>query len=82
MEAVIYQGHQLVVRGPFRFVRHPMYTGFSLMFVGMGLAVQSLAAVVFGHRITIEEKALISEFDEEYVSYSRRVKRRVIPFIL
>ncbi len=86
---VIYQGHQLVERGPYKFVRHPIYTGVFLVSVGVGLAVQSWAAVVlmaivtsvaYGYRIPVEEKALISEFGEQYVSYSRRVKR-LIPFI-
>ncbi len=86
---VIYQGHQLVERGPFRFVRHPMYTGLILVYVGIGWAVQSWAAVVLtglaatmlpAYRIHVEEKALISEFREQYISYSKRVKR-LIPFI-
>ena len=88
-ELVIYQGHQLVERGPFRFVRHPMYTGLILVYLGIGWAVQSWAAVLFtllptaifgAYRIPIEERALISEFGEQYVSYARRVKR-LIPFI-
>jgi len=86
---VIYQDHQLVERGPFRFVRHPMYTGLILVYVGIGWAVQSWAAVVLtglaasllpAYRIRVEEKALISEFGEQYISYSKRVKR-LIPFI-
>jgi protein-S-isoprenylcysteine O-methyltransferase Ste14 len=88
-ELVIYQGHQLVERGPFRFVRHPMYTGLILVYVGIGWAVQSWAAVVLtslaatmlpAYRIPVEEKTLISEFGEQYMSYSKRVKR-LIPFI-
>lgn len=76
-------------RGPFRFVRHPMYTGLILVYVGIGLAAQSWAAVIltvvatviFGaYRIPEEEKALISEFGEQYSAYARRVKR-LIPFI-
>ncbi len=76
-------------RGPFRFVRHPMYTGLILVYLGIGLAVQSWAAVVLtslaatmlpAYRISVEEKALISEFGELYISYSKRVKR-LIPFI-
>ena len=79
----------MVERGPFRFVRHPMYTGLFLVYLGIGWAAQSWAAVVlvilataiFGsYRIPVEEKALISEFGEQYISYSKRVKR-LIPFI-
>lgn len=88
-EAVIYEGHQLVDRGPYKFVRHPMYTGGFLMSLGLGLAVQSWIATLFAalaillaiaYRIRVEEKALISEFGEQYIAYSRRVKR-LIPYV-
>jgi protein-S-isoprenylcysteine O-methyltransferase Ste14 len=88
-EVIIYEGHQLVERGPYKFVRHPMYTGGFLMSLGMGLAIQSLVATVVTtvaillailYRIGVEEKALISEFGEQYISYSRIVKR-LIPSI-
>ena len=67
-----------------------MYTGLFLVYVGIGWAAQSwgavvlvsLATTIFGsYRIPVEEKALISEFGEQYISYSKRVKR-LIPFIL
>ena len=88
-EMVIYQDHQLVERGPYRFVRHPVYSAVFLAAAGAGFAVQSWAAVVFlvimyatlfRYRISAEEKILISEFGEQYQSYSKRVKR-LIPFI-
>ena len=88
-EMAIYQGHQLVERGPYRFVRHPIYSGVIVAAVGGGFAVQSWAAVIFlvimyailfRYRISAEEKVLISEFGEQYQSYSKRVKR-LIPFI-
>jgi len=91
IEVVIYHGHQLVERGPYRFVRHPMYTGLFLLWAGAGFAVQSwvaavviaiITAIAWTRIIPIEEKVLVSEFGEQYVSYSRRVKGRFIPFIL
>ena len=89
LEVVIYQGHQLVERGPYRFIRHPMYTALILASVGMGLMAQSWIAVIviavvdaiaIWYRVRVEEKALIAEFGEQYLSYSKRVKR-LIPFI-
>ncbi len=86
---VIYQGQELVQNGPFRFVRHPAYAGAFIIFVGVGLLAQSWVAIVlacigsslvFGYRVAIEEKALLSEFGQQYISYSKRVKR-FIPFI-
>ncbi len=88
-ELIIYQDHQLVKRGPYRFVRHPVYSGLLLAVVGFGFAVQSSAAIVcaviiyavsFGYRMRAEEKLLMSEFGEQYASYCKRVKR-LIPFI-
>ena len=88
-QVLIYQGHQLVERGPYRFIRHPAYTSGFLLAAGWGFMAQSWAAVVItaialaigtGYRIRVEEKLLISEFGEQYKSYSRRVKR-LVPFI-
>lgn len=88
--ALIYQGHQLVERGPYKFVRHPVYTAGFLLVVGWGLMAQSWAAVALvaivaaigtAFRINVEEKVLVAEFGEQYKSYSRRVKR-FIPFIV
>lgn len=87
---VIYQGQMLIQTGPFRFVRHPGYAGVFMIFLGIALMAQSWVAVllifvatslVLGYRVAIEEKMLISEFGEQYLSYSRRVKR-FIPFII
>ena len=88
---VAVQEKQTVVEnGPYRYVRHPWYTGALIFFVGFGLALQSwgailalvpIFAVVYGYRMHVEEQVLISEFGEAYVSYSRRTKR-LIPYVL
>ena len=75
--------------GPYRYVRHPSYTGALTIFVGLGLALQSwgavlalllIFAVVWGYRIHVEEGVLISQLGEAYVSYARRTKR-LIPYV-
>jgi protein-S-isoprenylcysteine O-methyltransferase Ste14 len=80
----------VVETGPYRYVRHPSYTGTLIFFVGFGLALQSwgavlalvpIFAVAYGYRIHVEEKLLIAELGEPYVSYSRRTKR-LIPFVI
>jgi protein-S-isoprenylcysteine O-methyltransferase Ste14 len=57
--------------------------------VGFGLALQSWGAVlalvpifkvVYGYRMYIEERLLIAELGEAYVSYSHRTKR-LIPYV-
>ena len=80
----------VVETGPYRYVRHPSYTGTLIFFVGVGLALQSwgavlalvpIFAVAYGYRILVEEKLLIAELGEPYVSYARRTKR-LIPFVI
>jgi len=84
------EGHKVVDKGPYRYVRHPSYTGVLITFIGLGLAVQSWAAVVlivamfavaFGYRMSVEEKILSSELGQDYVSYMQRTKR-LIPFVI
>jgi protein-S-isoprenylcysteine O-methyltransferase Ste14 len=85
----IKEGHHVIQTGPYRFVRHPAYTGSLLTVLGIGFALQSWGAVLvmavvfgvtFGYRIRVEEKVLTGSLGEEYLSYSRRVKR-LIPYV-
>jgi protein-S-isoprenylcysteine O-methyltransferase Ste14 len=82
------QGHKLVVCGPYKFMRHPIYTGHLLM--GMGTATASglviaLAGLVsfaagFWVKLRQEERLLLRNFPDEYPAYKARVKA-LIPFI-
>lgn len=76
--------HRLVTTGPYRFVRHPSYTGAMLAAFGFALSFQNWASlliifipccVVMRWRIYVEERALLDAFGEEYRSYMRRTKR-------
>lgn len=80
---------KVVESGPYRLIRHPSYTGVLIFYAGMGLAVQSWAAtlmgialfcIVYGYRMFVEEKVLISELGNSYVEYMKRTKR-VIPYL-
>jgi protein-S-isoprenylcysteine O-methyltransferase Ste14 len=84
------KGQKVVKKGPYRFVRHPSYTGLLLILIGIGLGLQSGAAVIimiigfslsFGYRIHIEEKLLISELNGEYIQYMAKTKR-IIPYLI
>jgi protein-S-isoprenylcysteine O-methyltransferase Ste14 len=75
---------RLVVRGPYRFVRNPMYLGATVALAGAALVCQSLAlagyAVVFilvAHAFVVsyEEPHLRRTFGQEYEAYSARVRR-------
>lgn len=78
--------HQIVDRGPYRWVRHPAYSGILLSFLGLGIASGSwlglvLAAVppaiVMLERIRVEEAALTAELGERYRAYCARTRRLV-----
>jgi len=80
---------RVVQEGPYRWVRHPSYTGGMLAAVGIGLALGNawslaflVAAIVpgFAYRIVVEEKALSETLGEPYRAYRVRTKR-LIPFV-
>lgn len=84
----VQEGQQVVDRGLYAVVRHPMYTATVLMFLAMPLVLGSWPAfvvmllypVVIVQRIKNEEK-LLSEGLAGYREYTARVKYRLIPFI-
>jgi protein-S-isoprenylcysteine O-methyltransferase Ste14 len=74
--------HQLILNGPYRYLRHPNYLCLLCEVLGFPLISNSylsfvLAAVVYipllGIRIRREERALIEKFGEDYRSYIRSV---------
>ena len=83
------EGHELVERGPYRFVRHPIYTGILTMFFATALALGHLAGFVatllmfasFWIKLRDEEKLMLQQFPERYAAYHRRAKC-IIPFVL
>jgi protein-S-isoprenylcysteine O-methyltransferase Ste14 len=72
-------GHRLVRTGPYRWVRHPIYTGLIVALIGSGLEraqVRMLVAMVllyagFKIKSRIEERAMTTVFGAEYDEYSR-----------
>ena len=72
---------ELVVRGPYRIVRHPIYTGLLMAVLGSAMVAGRLRAflgfalIVIGILIKVrrEERALRSHFGVAYDEYSRRV---------
>ncbi len=82
------RGHKVITTGVYGFVRHPLYLGASLMFIGAPMLLGSMYGIVAGalmslllvFRIKGEEKMLISEL-EGYAEYTKKVKYRLIPFV-
>jgi protein-S-isoprenylcysteine O-methyltransferase Ste14 len=82
------RGHRVVSTGPYAYVRHPMYAGGLLTFVGMplqlgswlGLAAVALLVPLLAFRMVMEERTLATELDG-YRDYAKRVRWRLVPRI-
>ena len=79
---------ELVTNGPYRLVRHPIYSGVLVAGVGTAVALSwawliavALSAVYFVYSATVEERNLSEQFPDTYPAYKRSTKM-LIPFIL
>ena len=88
-EVVIHAEHRVVDRGPYRWIRHPAYSGTFMALIGVGLALGNWAALLgilvmpvlaYANRVAIEERTLATALGQEYRAYMRRT-RRFIPFV-
>ncbi|MBL8164700.1 MAG: isoprenylcysteine carboxylmethyltransferase family protein [Anaerolineae bacterium] len=78
--------HQVVAAGPYRYVRHPGYVAVIVTFLGVGLAVGSLAALVLGAigtllfivRTALEDQTLQAELPG-YAEFAQRTRYRLLP---
>jgi len=82
------EGHELIERGPYRFVRHPIYTGVLLMIAGTATVLDNISSLLalavcfLGHwwKLRQEEALLTKHFPDTYRDYMSRTKA-LIPFI-
>ena len=74
----------IITTGPYRFSRNPSYVGLTLVYVGIGIATDSIwilgllipAIVVMHYGVIVrEERYLENKFGEEYLRYKRSVRR-------
>lgn len=80
----VISGGRLVVRGPYRYVRHPMYAGLLLVtlpllidtFTILRLSVWILLCADLLLKLTYEEKLLATHFPD-YVLYQKETKRLI-----
>jgi protein-S-isoprenylcysteine O-methyltransferase Ste14 len=78
-EVRIATGHQLVRSGPYRFVRHPIYTAIVGMYAGTclvsgqlhALAALAVVTVAYARKIRLEEEALRQAFPQDHDVYRR-----------
>src|SRR5689334_17469067 len=78
----VYEDHQVIRSGPFRFIRHPAYCGALILFISTLVflhawvgALLSLGFQLFAYvrRIGYEEAFMIDRIGEPYVAYTREV---------
>jgi protein-S-isoprenylcysteine O-methyltransferase len=88
-DAAIQRGQILIEAGPYRFIRHPSYSGALLSLLGCGLALGNWAGLsaslccmgfAYGYRIPVEEAALASALGDGYKQYRKRTWR-LVPFL-
>ena len=79
---------ELVTSGPYRLVRHPIYSGILLAAVGTAVAlswlwltVVALAGIYLMYSATVEERHLTEQFPEDYPPY-RQATKMLVPFVL
>jgi len=85
----IQASHHLVKSGPYRYVRHPGYTGFLLMLLGLAIGYSSLIGLAaipllflpgIAYRIQVEETLLAEEYGEDFSIYAQS-SSKLIPGI-
>jgi protein-S-isoprenylcysteine O-methyltransferase len=86
VNVAIASDHKLIDGGPYRYVRHPSYSGALLAFLGLGLCLGNWVSIaiiaipilsVFLWRIHVEEAALLRGLGNQYQSYMDRTKRLI-----
>jgi protein-S-isoprenylcysteine O-methyltransferase Ste14 len=77
----------LQVRGPYRWVRHPLYSGWVLAVFGAAhmtadrLAFAVITTIYLIIAVPWEERALLRSFGEDYRRYQARVRWRIVPYV-
>ena len=80
----IREKHKLVQEGPYKRIRHPMYTHFWLLIISQGLILNNWIVMIYGilaggtlyfARVKKEEEMMIEEFGNEYKKYMKNTGR-------
>jgi protein-S-isoprenylcysteine O-methyltransferase len=88
-DVATHSGQPLIETGPYRYIRHPSYTGALVTLVGFGLALGNWAGlaallscmgIAYSYRIPVEEAALTAALGDSYERYVRRTWR-LVPFV-
>jgi protein-S-isoprenylcysteine O-methyltransferase Ste14 len=81
------EGHEIITTGPYRYVRHPIYSGILLALLGSGLSAGRrwfvafiVVSAFFIFSARTEERLMLQQFPNEYPEYKKRTKA-LIPFV-
>lgn len=78
------EGHRLITNGPYKYIRHPIYSGFIILHLGVTIALSNLIIFIIYNigllillieRIPKEEKVLHLYFGKSYEEYCKRTGR-------
>jgi len=80
--AALKADHEPVTSGPYGLVRHPIYSGLALAFIGTALALGQwrgvlavvLMLIAIWHRVAVEERLMRQQFGAAYDAYVRCVR--------
>jgi protein-S-isoprenylcysteine O-methyltransferase Ste14 len=88
-QVAVHAGQTVIEAGPYRYIRHPSYTGGLVTLAGIGLALGNWAGFFallacagagYAYRMHVEEAALVAALGEPYKGYMRRTQR-LLPFL-
>lgn len=89
MRIAVQPGQTVVESGPYRWIRHPSYSGALITIFGVALSFANWLSLIcvllfpflgYSYRVWVEENALVKSLGEPYKDYMKRTKR-FIPFI-
>lgn len=89
LDAALNTDHELIRSGPYRIIRHPIYTSMLCVLLGTGFLIASWPLLIAGIfvftagteiRVRIEDRLLASRFGDEFLNY-RRAVRAYIPLV-
>ena len=83
------EDHTLITRGPYAWVRHPIYTGILLALLGTAVTLGTIlnfvevpvVAFAFWLKLRTEERFMLETFGEQYTAYRHHVKA-LIPYVI
>lgn len=85
----IRKNHKLITNGPYKYIRHPMYTQIWIWVICQWLILSNWVVglvgiltwtILYVIRIPEEEKMMVEEFGQEYEDYMRKTKK-IIPWV-